>query len=105
LFICLYRYITSTGELDDVILLCKQTVDLVTRSVLNETGAMAQIKVWRQFLEKVEPHNIPVWNLIPRTYKSLQRLADSTSGTHAFCCFNVDILSVLHIFFLMYQVF
>lgn len=75
---------TLTGDLDEVISLCKQTVDLVTSCVLTQTGAMAQIKVWRAFLERIEPHNKIVWDLIPRTYKSLQKLADSASGNDFF---------------------
>jgi hypothetical protein len=42
---------TLTGDLDEVISLCKQTVDLVTSGVLTQTGAMAQMKIWRAFFE------------------------------------------------------
>jgi len=81
---------TLTGDLDEVISLCKQTVDLVTSCVLTQTGAMAQIKIWRAFLERIEPHNKIVWDLIPRTYKSLQKMADSASGNDIFNVNNVN---------------
>jgi hypothetical protein len=55
---------------------------------------MAQIQVWRQFLEKLEPHNKPVWDLIPKTYKSLQRMADSTQGVLSDCARTISIFDI-----------
>jgi hypothetical protein len=68
------------GELDHVVALCCEIVDLVTRGVVTQTGAMMQLAAHRKFLENLEPWNIKVWNMVPRTYKSLQKLADTAKN-------------------------
>ncbi len=80
------------GELDHVVVLCCEIVELVTRGVVTQTGAMMQLAVHRKFLENVEPWNIKVWNMIPKTYTSLQKLADTASNALS------DYHKMIHVF-------
>ena len=67
-------------------------MDLVTRGVISETGAMMQLKATRKLYDAVEPWNQTIWDLIPKTYKSLKRLADTS--TKALDDFN----RMIHVF-------
>jgi hypothetical protein len=53
---------------------------------------MMQLKSTLRFLEAIEPWNQKIWNMIPKTYKSLKRLADTS--TNALDGYN----SLIHVF-------